>query len=217
MKKIISVTQEHPMVALASDITYMQKSFWCGCSAYPLKLSFMRARHRYAFDPEHENYPCIVFVCGGAWEKVDRNVWMPNLAYYCQKGYAVASVDYSCLPVTVHPEQVTEIKTAIRFLRAHAADFRIDPERIAVMGESAGAYLAALTGLTCDEKEYRNEYYPEQSDAVVCTNGYPPHEYRYGAYADRGFPGASLVGKAEHAAISDAARCSRQHGAFSAV
>ncbi len=46
MKKIISVTQEHPMVALASDITYMQKSFWCGCSAYPLKLSFMRARHR---------------------------------------------------------------------------------------------------------------------------------------------------------------------------
>lgn len=57
MKKIISVTQEHPMVALASDITYMQKSFWCGCSAYPLKLSFMRARHRYAFDPEHENYP----------------------------------------------------------------------------------------------------------------------------------------------------------------
>ncbi len=171
MKKIISVTQEHPMVALASDITYMQKSFWCGCSAYPLKLSFMRARHRYAFDPEHENYPCIVFVCGGAWEKVDRNVWMPNLAYYCQKGYAVASVDYSCLPVTVHPEQVTEIKTAIRFLRMHAAEFRIDPERIAVMGESAGAYLAALTGLTGDEKEYRNAYYPEQSDAVraVCT------------------------------------------------
>lgn len=117
MKKIISVTQEHPMVALASDITYMQKSFWCGCSAYPLKLSFMRARHRYAFDPEHENYPCIVFVCGGAWEKVDRNVWMPNLAYYCQKGYAVASVDYSCLPVTVHPEQVTEVKTAMQLTK----------------------------------------------------------------------------------------------------
>lgn len=153
------------MIGLASDIVYMQKNHWCGCSARQLKLSFMGPRRHYVHDPK-EICPLLVFLCGGAWQKVDRNVWIPNLVSFAQHGYAVACVDYSVMPDTTFPEQIVEIKTAIRFLRTHSAEFQIDPDHVVIMGESAGGYLAGLAALTGDEPSYKNEWYNTVSDAV---------------------------------------------------
>lgn len=178
MKQIWSLERKSKMIGLASDITYMQKTYWCHCSARALKMSFMSPRQHYTNDGTGE-YPLIVFVCGGGWEKVDRNAWLPNLVYFVERGYAVASVDYSVLPYTEFPEPMMEIKAAIRFIRAHAKEFHILPEKIAVMGESAGAYLADFIALTGDDPQYRDAHNPEESDAVnACVSWYVPSATR---------------------------------------
>lgn len=165
MKHCLTVKRDLRMIGLASKIVYMQKNHWCGCSARQQKLSFMGPRRHYSHDPRGI-CPLLIFLCGGGWQKVDRNAWLPNLVSFAQQGYAVASVDYSVAPDTAFPEQIVEIKTAIRFLRAHASDFQIDPGQVVIMGESAGGYLAGLAALTGDQPAYQNTLYPGVSDAV---------------------------------------------------
>jgi len=166
MKETLCIKAKEDVIGLASDITYMQKPFWCGMSAYPLKLSFLKPRTYFPYDRKQEKLPLVIFLCGGGFQKVDRNAFVPELVYLAKNGFAVASVDYSTRPTTQHPEQITEVKTAVRFFRHYAEDFNIDPERIAVMGESAGAYLANMAALTADNSHYRNDLYEEESDRV---------------------------------------------------
>lgn len=175
MKTILQLERRLPMIGLATDIVYQQKMYWCHCSARPLRMSVMAPRQHYPGIDPTGRWPLIVFLCGGAWQKVDHNAWLPNLVAFVEHGYAVASVEYSVLPYTEHPEQVMEIKAAIRYIRAHAEVFSVDPGRIAIMGESAGGYLAGLAALTGDDPQYKDTHDPAQSDAVqaaVCW--YPP-------------------------------------------
>lgn len=155
------------MIGLASEIVYLQKPFWCNMSARSLKLSFMAPRCYYDYDLHPQKaLPLIVFLCGGAWQKMDRNAHMPNWAYFVDRGFAVASVEYSTMPFTEYPEALVEIKTAIRFLRSHAEQFHIDPDKVAIMGGSAGAYLANLAALTGNAPEFKNGYYENEKDSV---------------------------------------------------
>ena len=62
---------------------------------------------------------------------------------------------------TRFPEQLEDIKAAIRFLRAHAKDYNLDPERFALAGESAGGYLSLLAGVTGEDQEYMTGGYEE--------------------------------------------------------
>jgi len=88
----------------------------------------------------------IVWVHGGAWRAGSReNV---DLRGMVARGWAVASVDYRLSTVARFPAQVHDIKAAIRYLRAHAAEHGYRANRFAVAGSSAGAHLAALTGVT---------------------------------------------------------------------
>jgi len=161
------------MISLASEIVYMQESYWCDCSARQLKLSFMHPRRYYAYDLSVKANPVLVFLCGGGFKQMDRNVWIPNLVYFAEHGYAVACVEYSVLPDTKHQDQLMEIKTALRFLRANAEELCIDPDRIAIMGESAGAYLAALAAFTGDSDDNPKHLYADQSDSVkACVTWY---------------------------------------------
>jgi acetyl esterase/lipase len=95
--------------------------------------------------------PLIVWVHGGAWRAGSR-AEMP-LGALVRDGFAVASVDYRLSPVARFPAQVHDIKAAIRFLRSRAAEFRLDPKRIAIAGASAGGHLAALVGVTNGHRE----------------------------------------------------------------
>jgi acetyl esterase/lipase len=165
MKTTLRVERKDQLIALASEVVYMQKPYWCDCNAQQLKLSFMKPRHYYSYD-DKKIYPLLIFLCGGGFQKMDRSVFLPELVYFAKKGYAVASVDYSTMPTTDYPERLIEVKTAIRFLRSHASEFCIDSDKIAIMGESAGAYLAGLAGLTGDDKQYKTGEYENVSDAV---------------------------------------------------
>jgi acetyl esterase/lipase len=93
----------------------------------------------------------IVWVHGGGWRAGSRaSVEVVGLV---DRGWAIASVDYRLSPVARFPAQVHDIKAAIRFLRAHAAQYGYPASRVVVAGSSAGAHLAALVGVSNRERE----------------------------------------------------------------
>lgn len=174
MRQELDLEISRPIIGLADNIIYSQSPLWCNATYQQLHLSLMRPRQYYSYDRKG-CYPLIVFLCGGGFEQMDRNVWMGELAWFVKRGYAVAGVEYSTLPRTKWPTQAVNVKEAIRFIRAHAEEFAILPDRIAVMGESAGGYLAAFTGLTGDNLQYKTAASPELSDAVrAVVAWYPP-------------------------------------------
>jgi beta-galactosidase len=99
--------------------------------------------------PDDPASPAVVWIHGGGWtggskgEARARNVCGTLAA----AGYVCASIDYKLGPGS-WPTNLLDCKNAVRFLRAHAADYHIDADRIAVMGGSAGGHLALMVGLT---------------------------------------------------------------------
>jgi acetyl esterase/lipase len=117
--------------------------------------------------PETRQPPLIVWVHGGAWQAGSKSDALPA-AKFVAAGYAVASVDYRLSPVARFPAQVHDIKAAIRFLRAKAGEYGYDARRIGIAGSSAGGHLAALVGVTNDDKDLEGAVgeYRKQSSAV---------------------------------------------------
>lgn len=88
----------------------------------------------------------IIWVHGGAWRAGSRKG--VDLKGMVTRGWAVASVDYRLSTVARFPAQIHDIKAAIRYLRAHAADYNLPSSRFVIAGSSAGGHLAALVGVT---------------------------------------------------------------------
>jgi acetyl esterase/lipase len=76
------------------------------------------------------------------------------MAYVAAHGYVVVTPRYRLADEAKWPAQLIDVKTAIRWLRANAAQYGVDPQRIAVWGESAGGHIAAMVGATCGVKEF---------------------------------------------------------------
>jgi acetyl esterase/lipase len=101
--------------------------------------------------------PLVVYVSGGGFMVSIKESARLQRTYVAEAGFVVASIDYTAL---THGEGATfndgvaDVRSAIRFLRANAAEFGIDPARIAVWGESAGGYFAAMAGATSGTHEF---------------------------------------------------------------
>ncbi len=95
--------------------------------------------------------PLIIWVHGGAWRSGSK-AEMP-LGELVEDGYAVASVDYRLSPQARFPAQIHDLKAAIRFLRGPNVPVRIPSEKIVIAGNSAGAHLAALVGVSNGHSE----------------------------------------------------------------
>lgn len=97
--------------------------------------------------PKSEKLPLIVFIHGGAWRSGDKLAGGQQVLRYVQTGeYAGASIGYRLSGDAIWPAQIHDCKAAIRWLKAHSAENGIDPERIGVMGVSAGGHLVAMLG-----------------------------------------------------------------------
>lgn len=134
-----------PNAEILSDIAYLPET-----RAEKLDLYLPKDRAK------DKKLPLVIFVHGGGWAKGDKvhersdNIGQVLVA----EGYAVASINYRLAPEgqgsylgnlkASFPQNVQDVKSAVRFLRKHADHYGLDPDRIALMGASAGAHLAVL-------------------------------------------------------------------------
>ncbi len=99
-----------------------------------------------------ENLPLIIWVHGGAFRGGNKAYYVPM--EYLESGYAGASLNYRLSQHAVFPAQIEDVKAAVRWLRANAKTYRLNPNRFAAWGSSAGGHLVAMLGTTGDVKEF---------------------------------------------------------------
>lgn len=93
-------------------------------------------------------FPLVVCFHGGGWSAGHRNDLRSLLPQLAQRGYVAATVSYRLAPKHPLPAQIHDAKAAVKFLREHAADYRIDGDRVGAIGFSAGGPLAMMLGMT---------------------------------------------------------------------
>ncbi|HSC15989.1 MAG TPA: alpha/beta hydrolase [Gammaproteobacteria bacterium] len=144
-----------------ADLTYATSA-----SGEPLRLDL--------YLPAATGAPLLVWVHGGAWENGNKSA-MP-LAPFVERGFAVASLDFSPASKAQFPGQVHEIKAGIRFLRAEARRYGYDARRIGILGASSGAHLAALVGTSNGHGELEGALgeHRDQPSAVQAIVSYFP-------------------------------------------
>jgi acetyl esterase len=95
--------------------------------------------------PGEGPFPAVVLAHGGGWEAGDKVTYLtPLFEPLARAGFAWFSIDYRLTPEHRHPEQLDDLRRAIRFVRHHARRFRVDPDRLAMVGESASGQMVAL-------------------------------------------------------------------------
>jgi acetyl esterase/lipase len=111
-------------------------------------------------------FPALVILHGQGWVMGDRKIMTPYVLMAAKAGYVGIAISYRFAPKHPFPAQVQDTKCAVRWLRANADKYRIDPDHIAAFGFSAGGNLACMLGAT-DGKEFKiSGGNPEQSDRV---------------------------------------------------
>ncbi|MCW0218641.1 MAG: alpha/beta hydrolase [Prosthecobacter sp.] len=122
----------------------------------------------YVYVPDAEGtWPCILDIHGGGWAKRQVEADKPMMERLAQRGFVTALVSYRLSTEAKYPAAIDDCKAALRCLRAHAKELKIDPERIGCMGGSAGGHLSALTAITTGLPEFEGEGpFKDQSSAV---------------------------------------------------
>jgi len=116
------------------------------------------------------NLPLIINIHGGAFRAGSKEQGVP--LSYLQQGYAVASINYRLSQHARFPAQIEDCKAAVRWLRAHAREYRLNPNRFAAWGASAGGHLAAMLGTTSDTREFDMGSDSDQSSRVQAVVDY---------------------------------------------
>jgi len=120
--------------------------------------------------------PLVAWIHGGGWEAGNKNSCPAKVLV--GRGYAVASIGYRLSQQAVYPAQIEDCKAAVRWLRAHASEYGIDPKRIGVWGESAGGHLVALLGTTGNIRDFDVGENLDQSSKVQCVlDWYGPTDF----------------------------------------
>jgi len=106
--------------------------------------------------PDHATnaLPLVIWVHGGGWKNGSKEGCPPLRQGFVGRGYAVASLNYRLSGDAVFPAQIEDCKAAVRWLRVHAKEYGLDPDRFGVWGSSAGGHLVALLGTSGDEKAF---------------------------------------------------------------
>lgn len=136
--------------------------------------------------------PVVVFAPGGAWRFAGKNQspWLPFLA----RGFAVVSIEYRLSEEAQFPAPLHDVKAAIRWTRAHAGHFGLDPARIAGWGTSAGGYLMAMAGVTQTLPEFEGEVGEHRGTSSALAGViayYPPTDLAMLAQDSNHLPGAT--------------------------
>jgi acetyl esterase/lipase len=122
----------------------------------------------YVYVPDAEGiWPCILDIHGGGWKARQVEADKPMMERLAQRGFVTALVSYRLSTEAIYPAALHDCKAALRCLRAHAKELKLDPDRIGCMGGSAGGQLSGLTAMTSDLPEFEGAGpNKEQSSAV---------------------------------------------------
>jgi acetyl esterase/lipase len=133
-------------------------------------------------------FPAIVCIHGGGFRAGKREGYDGLCLRLAQKGYVALTVSYRLAPKYPFPAAIHDVKAAVRWVRANASKYHIDPNLIGVTGGSAGGHLAQFLGVTGDVKEFEGEGgNADQSSRVRCVvNVYGPSDFTksYGKSVD---------------------------------
>ena len=104
--------------------------------------------------------PVLIAIHGGGWQLGDRKFYRHWGGYLAKHGYAVFAIDYRLMKpgVKTWPGVVYDCRAAVQFVRANAAELGIDPDRVGLIGDSAGAHLSALVALAGEEPLFSSAY-----------------------------------------------------------
>lgn len=103
--------------------------------------------------------PIIIWIHGGAWLEGSKDILIGQkrcgaiFDEALDRGYAIVSIGYRLSSESIFPAQIYDVKAAIRWIKAHAQEYNLNPNKIALLGGSAGGHLAALAGTSGDVKE----------------------------------------------------------------
>ena len=176
-------------VSLTRDIPYRE-----GNEAWKLDLAMPK-------EPAKAARPALVFVHGGGWRSGDKGLakFLGQAVNGAQKGYVCVSVNYRLSGEAPFPAAVEDVKCAVRWLRAHAQDYGVDPNRIGAMGISAGGHLVLMLGLAPKEAGLEGDgpwqEFSSMVQAVVSSCG--PASFIGGRLEFLNRPGAFLSGPEE--------------------
>ena len=144
----------------------------------------------------------MIWVHGGGWQNGSKDQCLPLRLGFTARGYAVASLNYRLSGHAIFPAQIEDCQSAVRWLRDHAKDYGLDPDRFAAWGASAGAHLVALLGTVGDTTEFAPTPAPRTSARVqaVCDFYGPTDLLKfvatpgYTSHANPGSPESKLLG-----------------------
>ena len=128
-----------------SDYTVVANVQYCTAAGKPLLMDVFVPRQRI-----RPLTPAVLWLHGGGWERGDKN-GSSGARFLASAGFVAASIYYRLSGEATFPADIEDCKCAIRYLRANASAYGIDPSRIGVAGASSGGHLAMLVG-TADEK-----------------------------------------------------------------
>lgn len=144
------------------------------------------------FTPSKNANGAAVVVCiSGGWVSNHDNIQPIFAAELLKRGYTVFAVVHGSQPKFTIPECVADINRAVRYIRSHAADFKIDPNRIGISGASAGGHLSLMLGCNCGEGDEKAkdavDRVSSRVQAVACF--FPPTDF-----LNYGKPGVKSLG-----------------------
>ncbi len=113
------------------------------------------------------NVPCLVAVHGGAWQRGQRSNYKHLGNYLAKHGIGLFAISYRFAPRNKYPAAVHDARAGVQFLRGKGAGLGVDPQRLAIIGDSAGGHLAALTALAGDHPEFAGQ--PDDAYKGVST------------------------------------------------
>jgi predicted peptidase len=134
-------------------------------------------------------FPAIVFIHGGGWSGGNRGVYRTQIEQAARRGYVAITVSYRLMTFDqanketttaepIYPAQIHDVKAAVRWLRANAKKYHVDPNRIGATGASAGGHLSLLVGLTGPEDKLEGEggHLDQSSRVQAVVNIFGPTE-----------------------------------------
>ena len=132
------------MPAVPNDLTEYKDIVYKTIKDRSLKLDV------YHLKDLNEARPVLIFIHGGAWKKGDKVDYRRYLVDFAKKGYVTITVQYSLSKVAKFPAAVNDVKCAIKWIKANAKKYFIDPNKIALIGGSAGGHLSMMVGYSED-------------------------------------------------------------------